>query len=419
MKRHGQMGEQKARKAVGRKHLRPNGVGGEAGPVLFVVNVDWFFLSHRLPLALAMKDKGYEVWVATIDTGRCDEISRHGLRTVALPMTRQGVGPREQICLLFFLARLYRRLRPRLVHHVAVKPVIWGSIAARVARTPAVVNSITGFGYLGGTGRRARLLQLPLFVLYGLALRYPRAVTILQNPEDCEEFVRRRLVREKQVRLIRGSGVDCSRFVGLPEPGGPLLIVFASRMLWEKGPADFVAAARIVKDLEPAVRFVIVGAPDDGNPRSVPEAQLRAWDRDGVVEWWGNREDMPEVLSAASVVALPTYYREGLPKILVEAAASARPIIATDIPGCREVVRHDVNGLLVPPRDPEAIAAGIMRLLGDPALRRRLGEAGRQLALQEFALETIVDQTLAVYSVQMGASIEARHHHHQRGAGSR
>ncbi len=364
---------------------------------LFVANVDWFFLSHRLPIALALRDRGFEVTVASLDTGRLHEAADHGLRIVRLPMSRQGAGPVEALRTLAALVRLYRQRRPDLIHHIAVKPIVLGSLAARAVPGTPVVNAISGFGYTGGTSLRARLLRAPLRLLYRLALRRSHSWTIFQNPEDREAFVQTGLVREEHTRLIRGSGVDTTRFAPAPEPEGAPLVLMASRMIADKGVREFVEAARLVRREHPDTRFVLVGSPDDGNPTSIPETELEAAQRHGTCEWWPHRTDMHEVIRQATVVVLPTSYKEGLPKVLIEAAACARPAVATDIPGCREIVRDGVNGLLVPERDANATAAAITKLLHSPELRAEMGERGRATVEAHFSLETIIEQTLRLY----------------------
>lgn len=375
------------------------GAGGrEPRTALFVVSVDWFFLSHRLAVARRLRAEGWDVWVAATDTGRLTEVEAEGMTPVALPFTRWGAGPVEQVRALWFLFRLYRRLRPRLVHHVAPKPVILGSLAARFVPGVAVVNAVTGFGLGGGESRRARWLRLPLRLLYRLALSRRRSFTIFQNRDDLDGFVERGTLPADRARLILGSGVDPDVFTDAVDPDAEPLVVFASRMLYEKGVETFVDAARRVRATRPDVRCALVGVPDEGNPDSVPVDQLETWAAEGAVEWWGRRDDMPAVLGSAWVVALPTHYREGLPKVLIEAASCGRATVASDVPGCREIVRHEVTGLLVPPRDPPATADAVLRLLDDDELRRRLGREGRALVLREMTLDRVVDQTFAVYT---------------------
>ena len=376
----------------------------KAPRVLLVTNQDWFFLSHRLALARAIRDEGGEVVVVAGETGKGEVVRRAGFPFVALPILRAGIAPRRELGTVTFLARLYRRVRPDLVHHVTLKPVLYGSLAARFAGDVAVVNTLSGLGYaFTSSEARARLARLCVQLLCRVTLTRPRSRTIFQNPEDREDFVRLGLVAGAQAVVIRGSGVDCSLFRPGPELPGDPIVMLASRMLWDKGVREFVDAAVAIRRRGRNARFVLVGAPDYGNPSAVPAAQLEAWSLDGAVEWWGHRDDMPAVLSQASVVVLPTVYGEGVPKVLIEAAASARPIVATDARGCREIARPGVNGLLVAAGDAADLARAIETLLASPELRRRFGAAGREIAVAEFTEEAVVAQTLAVYRELLGA----------------
>ena len=375
--------------------------GGPPPRLLFVVNVDWFFLSHRLPLALGARAAGLHVTVAAADTGQADRIRRAGLEFVPLPITRGGTGVGAELGTVAALARLYRRLSPDLLHHVTIKPVLYGSLAARLLPHTMVVNAIPGLGY-AFSRESGRMLRVAAQAAYRMALAGGRTRTIFQNPEDQHDFVRKSIVRPERTVLIRGSGVDPARFVPAPEPDGPPVVVLASRMLWDKGVGQFVEAARLLRARGVPARFVLVGGADDENPGGIAAEQLRAWAAEGVVEWWGHRDDMPAVLAQSSVVVLPSFYKEGLPKVLLEGAASARPLVATDIRGCREIVRPEHNGLLVPPRDAAALAGAVGRLLDSPALRRRFGEAGRALVEQEFTEARVVEQTLALYRELLG-----------------
>lgn len=372
--------------------------------LLFVVNVDWFFLSHRLPLARAARDAGFEVVIAADDSGKSGEILGEGFGFVPFPFSRRGGAITEELWVLFQLLRLYRRLRPALIHHVTVKPVLYGSLAARALDNTAVVNAISGLGYTFISEERATVLRAVTKVLYKVALRRARTRNIFQNPSDLGTFVDMRLARRDQTALVRGSGVDCSLFHPTPEPEGVPIVVLPSRMLWDKGVREFVEAARRVRE---EARFVLVGDSDPGNFAAIPVQQLRDWVREGVVEWWGHRDDMPQVYSGVNLVVLPSY-REGLPKVLLEAAASARAVVATDVPGCREIARHGVNGLLVPPRDGAALARAIQDLLRSPELREKFGRAGRDIAVAEFAEGIVVKQTLGLYRELLNAGWPGR-----------
>jgi glycosyltransferase involved in cell wall biosynthesis len=365
--------------------------------ILLVVNSDWFFLSHRLPLAIAARDAGVEVIVVAGDTGKSVEIVDRGFQFVRLPLSRSSTNPITDARTLFFLIKLYRRLRPDLVHHVTVKPIVYGSIAARFLRDVAVVNAVSGLAYTFSSDRaHARVLRPLVTALYRVALGDDGTRTIFQNPDDRDDLIRLRVVRPEQTVLIRGSGVDCSIFVPTPEPQGTPVVMLPARMLWEKGVREFVEAASLLLTSGCNARFVLVGDSDPANPGSITRAQLESWTRNGLVEWWGHRTDMSKVLNSAHIVVLPAY-REGLPKALLEAAACARPIVTTDVPGCREVVRPGVNGLLVPVREAQALARAIDTLLRSPALREKFGNAGREIVASEFAEEIVVKQTLALY----------------------
>jgi glycosyltransferase involved in cell wall biosynthesis len=373
--------------------------------VLIVVNAEWYFLSHRLALARALRDHGYEVAVAaTVERGRRSAIESEGLRFLPLHLRRRSVNPLREAATLLELVRLYRRERPDLVHHVTIKPVVYGSLAARRTGVPAVVNTIPGLGHtFRAGGVCANGLRWAVSFGYRVALADRRVRVIFQNPDDRDLFVTRRIVTEDRARVIRGSGVDVCGFSPSHEPTGVPVVLLASRLLWDKGVGDFVEAARRLRARGQPSRFVLVGAPDQENRRAVSEATLRDWANEGTVEWWGLRDDMPSVLRAATIVALPTFYREGTPKILLEAAACGRPIVATDVPGCREIVRPGENGLLVPPRDAGALADALAALLADKELRARMGARGREIAVAEFSEDVVISQTLAVYGEVLGA----------------
>jgi len=365
--------------------------------LLLTVNDAGFFLSHRLPIALAAREAGHDVHIATAPGPAVERIVARGLPHHPVPISRSGLNPLGEFRCVAALTRLYRRLRPDIVHHVTIKPVLHGGLAARLARVPATVSAISGLGYVFvDRARRPAPLRRAARAFYRLALRQRNGRVIFQNPDDRDAFVRGGLVQAGHAALIKGSGVDLARFAPAPEPPGEPMVVLPARMLWDKGVGEFVAAARRLRADGVKARFVLVGDTDPGNPTAIPPARLEAWRAEGAVEWWGHRDDMPAVLAGAHVVCLPSY-REGLPKSLIEAAACARPMVATDVPGCREIARDGENALLVPARDDNALAMALARLIGDPALRRTLGGRGRAIAEAEFAVERVVAQTLALY----------------------
>jgi glycosyltransferase involved in cell wall biosynthesis len=365
--------------------------------IMFVVNVDWFFLSHRLPLAQAARQAGAEVFVTAADTGFSRQLQEAGLCFIALPIVRTGVKVVAEATTIFRLVRLYRTIRPDIVHHVTIKPILYGSLAARLTPGIAVVNAVSGLGSAFGESKQRRGVRFAVDLLYRLALSNSRSHTIFQNVSDRDHFLSNGWIREENTALIRGSGVDTEAFQPIPEPTGVPVVLFASRLLREKGVEDFITVARMFSEAGVPARFVLVGRIDLDNPSAVSGSELESWVQEGVIEWWGNREDMPAVYSQANLVVLPTYYKEGVPKALIEAAACGRAIVTTDIPGCRDIVRDNFNGLLVSPRDPKGAARAIRTLLESPELRRQFGANGRRLATEEFDVRTVVAQTLDAY----------------------
>jgi glycosyltransferase involved in cell wall biosynthesis len=388
-------------------------IGGDPEPaerpkLLYLVTEDWYFVSHRLPLALAAKNAGYDVSVAT-NVGRDGAaIESAGLRLLPIEFSRSSVHPLEEAATVRSLVSLYLSEMPDLVHHVALKPVVYGSIAARIAGVEHVVNALMGLGYVFSSDTaKAQVLRPFVELLLRAALRHPSSRTIVQNRDDAALLAARRIAARNTIRLIRGSGVDPARYTTAPPPAGEPLVILPARLLRDKGVMDFAEAARRLKTHGIKARFALVGAPDPGNPASVSEAEVQALVRAGIVEHWGWRTDMPRVLAETSIVCLPTSYGEGLPKALLEAAASTRAIVATDISGCREIVRPGVNGWLVPPRDAAALTGALGEALANPDLCLKYGKAGRALVEQEFSIAEIVRQTLSVYGELVAPAREA------------
>ena len=366
--------------------------------LLFLVAEDWYFASHRLTLARAAVQAGYRVVVATRVTTHGDQIRAVGCEVIPLGWRRKIQAPWRELRDLLQIVRLYRELAPSLVHHVALKPIIYGSIAARLVGVQRVVNAVAGLGHIfTAQSLRARALRPVLRLLLRHVVDSPRTRVIVQNPDDRQVLLRARIARPDRLVLIRGVGVDLGLFRHEPFVNGSPVVLLASRMLWDKGVGEFVEAAKVLRTRGFAARFALVGDTDADNPGAIPRAQLIAWSHEGYVEWWGLRTDMPAVLSQAQIVCLPSAYGEGLPKILLEAAAAGRPIVASNAPGCREVVIHEHNGLLVPVRDVAALASAIATLLLDPALCREMGLRGRRLAETQFSADRSSAETLLVY----------------------
>jgi glycosyltransferase involved in cell wall biosynthesis len=365
--------------------------------IVLFANTAWYLYNFRLSLAKALRARGDLVTLLSPHDEYAARLEEEGFSWLGIEFDRSGLNPILEIALVGRLVGRYHSLEPDLVHHFTVKPVLYGSVAALVGGRPAVVNSITGMGYIAlARGLRGEVLRLITRVLYRGFLPRRSSRVIFQNRSDRDHFLAARLVPEASVVVIPGSGVDIRRFHVTPEPAGEPVVLMASRMLWDKGVGELVEASRLLRARGLKPRIVLAGRPDAGNPRTISQEQLRQWGADEGVEWVGHREDMPDLYARAQVVVLPSY-GEGLPKSLVEAAACGRAIIATDVPGCREAVDDGVNGLLVKSRDPVSLADAIQALLQDPDRRAAMGRRGRERAEREFSDEQIVGQTLAVY----------------------
>lgn len=370
--------------------------------ILFA-NTGWYLYNFRRSLAQGLRDSGVDVILVSPPDRYARRLVDDGFRWHDLPLSRQGINPLAELGAVVACYRLYRQERPALVHHFTLKPVAYGSIAAWIAGIPAVVNSIAGQGYVFvSPDQRAHRLRGPVRWLLRFALSRPHSRAIFQNQPDRDDFLARGLVADASSRIIRGSGVDVGRFRPSPEPEGIPTVVMASRMLRDKGVYDLVTAARNLHEGGVACRVLLAGDADPGNPASIPVEQLRSWSQAGEVEWLGHVEDVPALYAQSHIVVLPTAYGEGLPRSLIEAAAAGRPIVATDVPGCREVVRQGYNGLLVPVRDPARLADALRQLITDRQQRLEMGRRGRELAVGEFSTDRVVGDTLNLYREMLG-----------------
>ena len=374
--------------------------------LLFVVNEAYFFVSHRLPIALEAQRQGYDVHVAAPadnvwapEDYSVAELAKSGLSFHEIPISRRGTQPAQELRTFLALLRLYRRLRPDIVHHLTIKPNLYGGVAARLAGVPGVVCAITGLGQMFvATQGPLRLLRPIILSLLRIAMQHRNARVIVQNRSDRKFLVDNRVVDIGNTVLIQGSGVDLTLFRLAPEPEGDPVVILPSRLIWEKGIQEFVDAARQLKDQRVAARFALVGNTHPSNPRAVPEETLRGWAAAGVVEWWGRREDMPEVMARSHIVCLPSKYGEGVPKVLLEAAAAGRPVVATDTAGFREVVENGVEGLLVPAADSAALAGALRRLIETPDERKAMGRSARIGAEVAFGVDEVIRRTLEIYN---------------------
>ena len=365
--------------------------------LLYLITEDWFFCSHFMERAVAAKAAGHDVLVVTRVAQSGQHIVNSGLRLIQLPLGRRSLNPILAVTVLIRLVRIYLRERPHLVHHIAMKPIFLGTLAARLVGIPCVVNAPVGMGFVfTSQGLLATILR-PLFWALMHAFLNPRgSKVILENADDRASLIRERYVKEKDARLIRGAGVDIDRFSPGLRVHGPIVVMLAARLLWDKGVGPFVAAARILRPNNPQVRFVLVGSPDSQNPANISQQQLEKWRAEGAVEFWGYQESMSDIWGQADIACLPSY-REGLPKSLIEAMASGLPCVTTDVPGCREVVAPNVNGLLVPARQVDPLVRALQLLINSPTLREQMGRIGRQRAVAEFSSARVIRETLAVY----------------------
>jgi len=359
--------------------------------IIFCDNLAATFVSHRIPLVEFARAGGWDS-IAAVPLPH-DEITARGITCVPVKLARKGLNPLTELLTLVQLITLFRCWSPAVVHLRTPKMWIYGGIAARLAGVPGVVSHITGIGSaMSGRTWRSRAARIALTVLAPLCFGHPRQRVIAQNRDDAAVLLRLRCPRRK-LRLIRGSGVDCVALQPSPEPSGLPLVVLPARMLADKGVREFIAAAGTLRQRGVALRCALVGACDPGNPSAISEAELRQAHDTGVVEWWGYQKDMAGVLAQAHVVCLPSYYGEGLPKSLLEAMACGRAVVTCNSPGCREPVIPEVTGLLVPPRDAVALADALERLIRDPALRQRMGAAGRAHCEAHFDLPRILELT--------------------------
>lgn len=365
--------------------------------LFMVVNVDWFFLSHRKEIALAAQKAGWEVAIVTADTGRLKEIEALGLRTVDLPMSRSGMNILQELRTLCFLWKLYRKERPDVVHHVGMKTILWGTLATRFARVRGVVNAISGLGGFFAEENKGLLARLMPKVLR-FAHHRKNLLCIFQNDDDKGLYIKHGIISAGQARFIKGSGVNLNDFRYTPEPEeGKLKVVLTARMIVEKG--IFVlteAAEKLRPKYGEAVEFQLIGGLDD-HPGAITEEQLQEVCDGQYIRWLGYRTDVKALLMQCHIVAFPSYYMEGLPKSLIEADAVGRPVITCNSVGCKEAVIDGYNGFLIPTRDVDALAEKLDRLLSDKMLRRQMGRNSREYAEKYFSIDSVVEKHLAIY----------------------
>jgi len=365
---------------------------------LLFANTDWYLYNFRLPLAKALRSGGYDVVLLSPPGDYARLLTQEGFRWIGFPLSRKGVNPLRELAALWRLVELYRLERPDLAHHFTIKCVLYGGIAARCSGTRAIVSSVTGLGHVFITHSWLnRLLRPAVSLVYRFVLG--RSQVIFQNPDDRREFLRLSLVEEARSHLIRGSGVDTEYFLPPADARGerPLTVLMVGRLLREKGVREFVEAAAMVRKQLPGVQFLLAGESDPGNPSSIDPNVVAEWRGRGDVSFLGHRPDIRDLIHAADLAVLPSY-REGMPRSLLEAAACGLPLVATDVPGCREIVSNGVNGLLVPPLDSKRLAEAIIQLLGNRDRREAMGKRSRAIACELFSQDRVIRETMAVYA---------------------
>jgi glycosyltransferase involved in cell wall biosynthesis len=363
-----------------------------------VVNVDWFFVSHRLPIALAAKEAGHEVHLAATITLPRSVLEGYGFVIHDIGVNRSGTGFFDNVKLLLSLMSIFWKVKPHVAHMVTIKPVLIGGIAARLSPVKGVVFAISGLGHTFVDNSFPGVVRRKIVsFLYRLALGKLNKRVVFQNPHDCGLIKKTTNLSEESIIMIPGSGVDLSGYNFKCKPGDGIRLFMAARLLTTKGVVEYVEAARIVKGLYPNVEFLLAGDPDPDNPASISAQLLESWKSEGVVTVLGFRSDITSLMAGSNVVVLPSYYGEGLPKVLIEAAATGCAVITTDMPGCRDAIEPNVTGLLVPPKDIRALSSAMLQLVSNPEVLSGMGLAGRRRAEQIFDIKTVVNTHMNAY----------------------
>lgn len=366
--------------------------------LLFVVTEDWYFLSHRIALARAAQADGWQVHLATRVGDHGKRLHDEGIIVHPLTWNRRSKNPFAEIRALMALIAVCRKVRPAIVHYVALKMIVYGALVQLFAPRSYAVNAVSGLGSVFSVSSlRTRMLRTLINTVLAWFLSRQTGIVIVQNPDDGDFFRERGFIPSDGIKLIAGAGIDTGRFQSGPEPAGDTIIAsVVARMLWDKGLAETVEAARLLKARNVPVRLRLIGPPDPENPNSVDADTLRQWSAEGLVEWMGARSDIENVWAESHIGVLASY-REGLPRSLLEAAACGRPMVTTDTSGCRMLVKQDENGLIVPVADAVALADAIERLAVDPVLRARYGKRAREMVLESFSDAVIVAAFLTLY----------------------
>lgn len=366
--------------------------------LFIIVNHDWFFLSHRQEVAIAAKNAGWDVTIVCCNTGRFEDIQALGLKTIDMPINATGMNPKEEWKTFSFLRKLYKKEKPNVVHHVGLKTILWGGLAAKLTKVNGVVNAVSGLGVMFSEGELSLTARGILSVLR-FSHNRKKIRVIFQNHDDEALLLNYRVTKPENVVFIKGSGVDLNKFAYVPVPDtSPIKVMFTGRMVKEKGVVDLIEAAeKLRKEYEGKVEFLLCGKLSD-NPKAMKLEELESLCDGKYIQWLGHRDDIKELLGQCHIVAFPSYYREGVPKSLIEATAIGRPIITCNSIGCKDTVEDGVNGFLIPIKDSNSLAEKLKVLIDDSELRIRMGENSRKIAEQDFSLDVVIQKHLESYN---------------------
>ena len=369
------------------------------GQKLFiVVNQDFFFLSHRLPIGIAAKDAGYDVTVISEDTGVSNKIREAGLKTINLPINKAGTNIKDEIKTFFFLYKLFRREKPDIVHLVGLKTMLWGSIACRLARVKAMVSAVCGLGVLFDEKHSKSFMTHSILKVLRITHNNKHTSIIFQNNDDKAIFLDAKIIKERQCAFTNGSGINLQNYDYTLEPAdGPIKVIFTARMVEDKGTMILIdAAKKLESEYKGKVQFLLCGGLDT-NPNGITKEILESKCDGEYIQWLGHRKDVLELLKQSHIMAFPSWYREGLPKSVIEAEAIGRPVITTNSVGCRDTVIDGENGYIIPIKDSDALANALKTLIDNPELRQSMGKKAREFAVSKFDIRDVVKVHLDIY----------------------
>ena len=372
--------------------------------VLFVVNTASFFISHRLPIALKLKQLGYDVHIIAPEKTSVSFLQQQ-FTYHTIDLSRQGKNPLKEFLTIYQLYQLFRKINPTVIHLITIKPCLYGGIVARMTKTPAVISALSGLGFIfTSNDLKIKLLRRLLYLIYRLALNHPNQLTIFQNQADKQLMLNWGVVKPDKIRLIYGSGVDLEEYKMTPEPNytdKKIIVTFAARLLLDKGICEFINASKKIAKQNTLVEFWVVGDIDIGNPNTLNQSEVSSWKKYQHIKVLGFQKNIAKIYSESHIVCMPSYYGEGLPKSLIEAAACGRPVVTTDSPGCRDAIIHERTGILVPVKDTQALSKALIKLINNKELRIQMGQEGRKLAEQKFSIHNVIEKHIEIYDYLM------------------